>query len=216
MRITQPSAAADDPSAANPQEFTMAPDPDVREGRPNVLLLVTDDQGAWALGSRTPELHTPTLDRLQREGATFPQFFCASPVCSPARASLMTGRMPSAHGIHDWIAPEALARAAAPRPVPRPDLLEGIPGADTIAAMLSRDGYRCGMAGKWHVRSSDRPAEGCEYWYAHQLGGGPYYGAPIWEQDATGGIPAVPAAPATETRHLTDAITERGLDFLRR
>ncbi|HLS33127.1 MAG TPA: sulfatase-like hydrolase/transferase, partial [Brevibacterium sp.] len=55
---------------------------------PNVLLLVTDDQGAWALGSRMPELHTPTLDRLQREGLTFERFFCASPVCSPARASL--------------------------------------------------------------------------------------------------------------------------------
>src|SRR5699024_11756746 len=45
------------------------------------IFLEPDDQGAWALGSRMPELHTPTLDRVQREGLTFERFFCASPVC---------------------------------------------------------------------------------------------------------------------------------------
>ncbi|WP_193107122.1 sulfatase-like hydrolase/transferase [Brachybacterium sp. FME24] len=184
--------------------------------RPNVLLLVTDDQGSWALRTRTPELHTPTLDRLQREGTTLPQFYCASPVCSPARASMMTGRMPSAHGIHDWILPEALARTASPRRPLDPDFLADLPGADTIAAMLSRDGYRCGMVGKWHVGSSDAPAPGFDYWYAHQLGGGSYYGAPIWEQDPATGVPAVPAQSGSEPRYLTDALTERGLDFLGR
>lgn len=182
---------------------------------PNVLLLVTDDQGAWALGSRMPELHTPTLDRLQREGATFDSFFCASPVCSPARASIMTGRMPSAHGVHDWIRPEALARTASRERPHSPELLD-VTDADTIAAMLSRDNYRCGMVGKWHVGSSDRAAEGFDYWYAHQLGGGPYYGAPIWRQDGTTGLPADNAEPASEPEYLTDAITRRGLDFLDR
>lgn len=140
---------------------------------PNVLLLVTDDQGAWALGSRMPELRTPTLDRLQREGRTFEQFFCASPVCSPARASLTTGRMPSAHGVHDWIRPEALARTCARRRPFERDFLENLPGADSLGAMFSRHGYRCGMTGKWHLGSANSPAEGFEYWYAHQLGGGP-------------------------------------------
>lgn len=183
---------------------------------PNVLLMVTDDQGAWALGSRTPEIHTPTLDRLQRTGVTLPQFFCASPVCSPARASLMTGRMPSAHGIHDWIVPEALVRAGEPRQGRWTDFPGNLPGTDTIAAMLSRDGYRCGMVGKWHVGSSDRPAEGFEFWFAHQLGGGPYHGAPIWAQDPSTGVPSNPADLSIEPRYLTDAVTERGLDFLQR
>ncbi|MFC0672956.1 sulfatase-like hydrolase/transferase [Brachybacterium hainanense] len=183
---------------------------------PHVLLLVTDDQGAWALGSRMPELHTPVLDRLQREGMTFERFFCASPVCSPARASIATGRMPSAHGVHDWLHPDALARAGQPRDAATPAFLEQLDGADTIAGMLSRGGYRCGLAGKWHVGSSDRPAEGFEYWYAHQLGGGPYYDAPIWEQDPVTGVPHDPARAATEPRYLTEAITERALDFLRR
>src|SRR5699024_145713 len=81
---------------------------------------------------RLPELHTPTLDRLQREGLTFERFFCASPVCSPARASLTTGRLPSAHGVHDWIRPEALARAGSPTPPFTPDFLERAGGADSI------------------------------------------------------------------------------------
>lgn len=184
------------------------------ERRPNVLLLVTDDQGAWALGSKMPELHTPTLDRLQREGTTFEQFFCASPVCSPARASIATGRMPSAHGVHDWIRPEALARTAATTPPFSPDFLERAVGADSIAAMLSRDGYRCGMVGKWHLGSSDTPAPGFDYWWAHQLGGGPYHGAPIWAHDERTGLPVVPAEPASEPEYLTDAVTRQGLDFL--
>ena len=51
----------------------------------------------------TPELETPTLDRLAAEGMRFQNCFCASPVCSPARASFLTGRIPSSHGVHDWI-----------------------------------------------------------------------------------------------------------------
>lgn len=184
--------------------------------RPNVLLLVTDDQGAWAMGSRMRELHTPTLDRLQREGTTLEHFFCASPVCSPARASLTTGRMPSAHGVHDWLRPEALARAESPRPPYDPDFLDRAGGADSLAQTLSRHGYRTGMVGKWHLGSSDRPAPGFECWWAHQLGGGPYYGAPIWAHDERTGRPTVPAEPATEPEYLTDAITRQALDVLDR
>lgn len=184
--------------------------------RPNVLLLVTDDQGAWAMGSTMPELHTPTLDRLQREGTTFEHFFCASPVCSPARASLTTGRMPSAHGVHDWLHPEALARADSPRPPCDPDFLERADGADSLAQMLSRHGYRTGMVGKWHLGSSGTPAPGFDHWWAHQLGGGSYYDAPIWEHDARTGRPTAPAEPATEPEYLTDAITRQALDALSR
>ena len=57
--------------------------------RPNVLLVLTDDQGCWAMGcAGNPEIRTPNLDRLASTGMRFDNFFCASPVCSPARASL--------------------------------------------------------------------------------------------------------------------------------
>jgi arylsulfatase A-like enzyme len=190
--------------------------PPARAGRPNVLLLVTDDQGAWAMGSRMPELRTPTLDRLQREGTTLEHFFCASPVCSPARASLTTGRMPSAHGVHDWIRPDTLARTESPRRPIDPDYLGRAEGADTLAEMFSRSGYRCGMVGKWHVGSSDTPAPGFDHWWAHQLGGGPYYGAPVWEHDEGTGRPMEPAVPTTEPEYLTEAIARRALETLDR
>lgn len=51
----------------------------------------------------TPELYTPNLDRIAEQGMRFDSFFCASPVCSPARASILTGKMPSAHGVQDWL-----------------------------------------------------------------------------------------------------------------
>ncbi|MBW3624408.1 MAG: sulfatase-like hydrolase/transferase [Armatimonadetes bacterium] len=72
--------------------------------RPNILLFLTDDHGSWALGSYgNREVRTPALDRLAEEGARFANAFTPSPVCSPARACLLTGRTPSQDGIHDWI-----------------------------------------------------------------------------------------------------------------
>ena len=73
-------------------------DPD----HPNLVFVLTDDQGPWAMGcAGNDEIQTPVLDRLAAEGTRLENFFCASPVCSPARASLLTGQMPSAHRVHD-------------------------------------------------------------------------------------------------------------------
>ncbi|SVD79663.1 uncharacterized protein METZ01_LOCUS432517, partial [marine metagenome] len=70
----------------------------------NVLFILTDDQGPWAMGcAGNDEIRTPHLDRLAASGARFSHFFCSSPVCSPSRASFLTGRIPSQHGVHDWI-----------------------------------------------------------------------------------------------------------------
>ncbi|MEO6929832.1 MAG: sulfatase-like hydrolase/transferase, partial [Casimicrobiaceae bacterium] len=72
--------------------------------RPNVLFILSDDQGFWALGcAGNREISTPNLDRLAQSGMRFDNYFCTSPVCSPARASLMTGDIPSRHGVHDWV-----------------------------------------------------------------------------------------------------------------
>jgi hypothetical protein len=72
--------------------------------RPNLLFILSDDQGPWALGcAGNDEIHTPHLDRLAASGVRLSRFFAASPVCSPSRASLFTGQIPSRHGVHDWI-----------------------------------------------------------------------------------------------------------------
>ena len=64
--------------------------------RPNILFVLTDDQGYWAMGcAGNHEVQTPNLDRIAAMGMRFENFFCASPVCSPARASILTGRSAS-------------------------------------------------------------------------------------------------------------------------
>lgn len=70
----------------------------------NIILLLSDDQGAWSLAPYgNADVVTPALDRMAAEGVCFENFYCTSPVCSPARASIFTGEMPSRHGVLDWL-----------------------------------------------------------------------------------------------------------------
>ena len=58
--------------------------------KPNIIFIITDDQGAWAVESETNhDIKTPNLTRLAAQGTTFDEFYCTSPVCSPARASIV-------------------------------------------------------------------------------------------------------------------------------
>jgi choline-sulfatase len=165
--------------------------------RPNVLVVTSDDQGPWALGcAGNGELRTPVLDRLAGEGTRLTAFYCASPVCSPARASLLTGRMPSAHGVHDWVRGEAYGVV---------DDATYLDGLATTPQLLAAAGWVCGFAGKWHLGSARRPAPGFASWYAHRTGDGPYVGAPVWRDGRR----------VAEPRYLTDAITEEATRFLR-
>ena len=72
--------------------------------KPNILFIITDDQGEWAVESeKNRDIKTPNLKRLANQGVTFDEFYCTSPVCSPARASIVTGKIPSCHGVQDWL-----------------------------------------------------------------------------------------------------------------
>ena len=73
--------------------------------RPNILFILSDDHGHWGMGcAGNSEIRTPNLDKLAARGTRFDSAFCASPVCSPARMSIFTGKIPSQHGVHDWLA----------------------------------------------------------------------------------------------------------------
>ena len=68
--------------------------------KPNVILIYTDDQGTLDLNIYgAKDLHTPNIDALARKGVRFTQFYAAAPVCSPSRASLLTGRYPQRAGL---------------------------------------------------------------------------------------------------------------------
>lgn len=72
--------------------------------KPNIIMILSDDQGPWSLGCYgNPEVKSPVLDEMARDGLRFENFFCTSPVCSPARASILSGKMPSQHGVLDWL-----------------------------------------------------------------------------------------------------------------
>jgi len=103
--------------------------------RPNVLVIITDDQGYGDLGFHgNPKIHTPNLDRLARESTRFTCFY-VSPVCSPTRASLMTGRYNYRTGVVDTYQGRSLMH----------------PDEVTLAEMLSSTGYCTGLFGKWHL-----------------------------------------------------------------
>ncbi|MGH9371729.1 MAG: arylsulfatase, partial [Vicinamibacterales bacterium] len=103
--------------------------------RPNILLIVTDDQGYGDLGFHgNPKIHTPHLDRLARQSVRFRSFY-VSPVCSPTRASLLTGRYNYRTGVVDTYLGRSLMHG---------DEL-------TLAEALSGAGYRTGIFGKWHL-----------------------------------------------------------------
>ncbi len=148
------------------------------------------------------ELSTPNLDRLARTGTRFANFFCVSPVCSPARASILTGRVPSQHGVHDWLcrghARGGLSGPSEDRPI---EFLAGLKG---YTDLLAEAGYACGLSSKWHLGDSPQPQKGFDKWYTHLTGGGPYYNAPMCSDGQV----------APEPTYITDAITDRAIGFL--
>lgn len=136
--------------------------------RPNILFITTDDQGyadLSCLGSK--EIQTPNLDALAARGALCKAFYSNSPVCSPSRAALLTGRYPAQAGVRSIL-------GSAPG---TPGLS---PGAPTIAEVLRAEGYATFHCGKWHLGSAAgaRPMDrgfdrmfgfhaGCVDFYSH-------------------------------------------------
>jgi len=173
--------------------------------RPNILFVLTDDQGAWALtAAGNDEIITPNLDRLAASGIRFENFFCASPVCSPARASILTGRIPSQHGVHDWIRKGNLNALSAQHGWDDDRAIEYLKEMRGYTDALAEAGYVCGISGKWHLGDSLTPQKGFTYWNIFPWGGGDYYNAFLIRDGKL----------EQDSRYLTDVITEGGLEFL--
>ena len=161
----------------------------------NVVFILTDDQGVWAAGCYgNPEIRTPNIDRIAATGIRFGNFFCASPVCSPSRATFLTGRIPSQHGVHDWIRDGNVG----------PDAVPYLLGQMGYTDIMAQHGYMCGMSGKWHLGDSLRPQSSFAHWFVHQKGGGPYNNAPMVRDGRL----------VNEPGYVTDVITDDALGFI--
>ena len=129
--------------------------------RTNVIVIMTDDQGTADLGAAgATDIETPHLDALARHGVRFSQFYAASPVCSPSRAGLLTGRHPYRAGMASN-APAESGRAGMPT------------GEVTIAEMLRSAGYATALVGKWHLGFSPETmpkAQGFDLSFGHMGG----------------------------------------------
>lgn len=163
----------------------------------NVLVVMTDDHAQWAAGCYgNSELRTPTLDYLAATGIRMSNAFTPSPVCSPARACFWTGRLPSQHGVHDFLAEQDAHVAAVP----------WMGEETTLAQLLHRHGYVTGLSGKWHLGNPDRVADGFDFWFSQSApvarSHGFYSPWPHTEYEAP-----------SFNRHL---ITDRAVEFLRR
>ena len=185
------------------------------QSRPNILFVLTDDQGAWALHcAGNEEIYTPNLDRLAAQGMRFENFFCASPVCSPARATLLTGTIPSAHGVLDWLRGGNLDRERIPAEMVSDAYadfsdehkpIQYLAGKIAYTDILAQNGYTCALAGKWHLGDSMVPQHGFRYWYTIGRGGCCYYHPDIVEDGRL---------HFEHGHYVTDLITDKALEFL--
>ncbi len=176
---------------------------------PNIIVILTDEQGYQDLGSfGSPDIETPYLDHMAREGVRLTSFYSAQAVCSASRAGLLTGCYPNRIGIHGALMPNSK---------------KGINSNETtLAELLKTKGYRTGIFGKWHL--GDHPQFsplkhgfdtyfGIPYsndmWPLHpQQGKGFNFGPlPLYENEQI-------IDTLTDQSLLTTQITERSIQFI--
>ena len=166
----------------------------------NVVFIMTDNQGAWTLGCYgNKDIRTPNIDHLAGDGIRFSNAYCVNSVCSPSRATFLTGLIPSQHGVHCWLGTEK------PDAQIGPDAYCTIREFANFPRILSDAGHTCGLSGKWHLGDSIRPHEGFSYWFTMPKGHTTTFrnAQAIWAGEIY-----------KEPRYFTDAITAHALDFL--
>ncbi|QDU63631.1 Arylsulfatase precursor [Planctomycetes bacterium Pan216] len=169
--------------------------------RPNVVFIMTDNHGAWTLGCYgNKDIRTPHIDRLAAEGTLFANAFASNPVCSPTRATFLTGLLPSQHGVHSFLAGGRLQTG--------PDARCTLDAFTSLPEVLHEEGYRCGLVGKWHLGDNLNPQEGLDdYWITMPHGGtSTFYGAKIIEDGEI----------REEPEYLTDFWTRHAVKFIER
>ena len=164
----------------------------------NLVFILTDNQAPWTLGCYgNPDIRTPHIDRLAAEGIRFKRAFASNAVCSPTRATLLSGLIPSQHGVHCFLDDKYMIG---------PQAYDTLAEFRTLPKILSENGYVCGLVGKWHLGANLTPQEGFRYWITMVHGStDEFYDMPIIENGQI----------RTEPKYATDLWTEHAVRFLR-
>ena len=176
--------------------------PSFAQTKPNIVLVIMDDVGYGDYGSYgAPDIKTPNIDRLARDGVRFTDFY-AAPTCTPTRAALISGRYQQ--------------RVALEAPLPSPPAGgRGLPATGRSLPQLMKDGgYATGLVGKWHLgyRPEFQPnAHGFDYFFGFLSGLVDYY----QHTDQTGSHDLYEnGKPVHVDGYMTDLITERSMKFI--
>jgi N-acetylglucosamine-6-sulfatase len=179
--------------------FARADSDSPRSGHPDIILILVDDQRYDAAGFMGhPYLETPHLDRLSRQGVVFENAFVTTSLCSPSRASILTGRYAHRHGVIDNY-------TAVP-----PDL-------PSFPRLLQTGGYRTALIGKWHMGDTDSPQPGFDHWVSFK-GQGTYWPdgrgtGRVVPQTSNDGF-NVNGRRVAQRGYITDELTDYALDWL--
>jgi arylsulfatase len=181
----------------------------MKDKRPNLLIYLTDQQRFDTIGALgNPHVRTPTIDRLVADGVAFTHAYCQSPICTPSRASFMTGMYPAR--VHNT----------------RNGNETFPPWPPVITKLIAASGYECGLVGKFHLQSSGHRTEprlddGYSYWkFSHA----PRDDWPLghdyadWVRDRGGDLDAMRNSPERlpPDFHQTTWATEMSIDFIRK
>jgi len=184
--------------------------------KPNIVFILADDLGWSDLGCYGADLHeTPNLDRLARQGVRFSHAYSASPVCSPTRASIHTGKCPARLQMTIW-RESARTPPLKSRLIP-PMVEENLPLSEiTLAKVLRNEGYMTAHVGKWHLGNAEHYPEahgfdiniGGTVWGAPQTYFYPYSGDKLFGGEYRY-IPGMAAGKPGE--YLTDRLTSEAI-----